>query len=64
MLVDPSLEHQIRNEEMYTPNRLTPYDGRKVRGFPVATWLRGRLIAENGLVVGGPSGEQVFQRVV
>lgn len=64
VLVDPALVHQIRNDEMYTPNRLTPYDGRLVRGVPVATWLRGIPIAEHGRVVGEPHGEQVFPKTV
>lgn len=59
VLVDLRAEGTIRNEAMYSPNHLTPFDGRRVRGVPVLTVLRGRVVAEDGTVLGEPRGRQV-----
>jgi dihydroorotase-like cyclic amidohydrolase len=59
VLVDPDAEHEIRNDDMYSPNRLTPFDGVLARGKPILTLLRGQLIAEDGRAIGQPSGRQV-----
>ena len=49
----------LRNEDMYSPIGLTPFDGVRAVGRPVATWLRGQLVAQNGRVVGEPHGRPV-----
>lgn len=59
VLVDLQARHTIRNEEMYSPNHLTPFDGRQVRGLPLLTLLRGQIIAREGKVVGTPTGRMV-----
>jgi dihydroorotase len=59
VLVDLRSSFTLRNQDMLSPNRLTPYDGRQVQGTPLATWLRGELIAEDGHVVGSPHGRHV-----
>lgn len=47
VLVDPSTERTLRNEDVISKAQWTPYHGKKVRGQVVATYLRGTLIAEN-----------------
>jgi dihydroorotase len=37
----------------------TPYDGRKVRGWPVGTFVRGRKVVWDGAIVGGARGAPV-----
>jgi dihydroorotase (multifunctional complex type) len=58
-LVDLAARHVLRNEEMLTPNHLTPFDGWQVTGMPVLTILRGQVIAQEGHVVGQPAGRLV-----
>ena len=59
VLVDLQARHEIRNAEMLTPNRLSPFDGTVTVGSPTATFLRGTAVARDGRVVGDPSGRQV-----
>jgi dihydroorotase-like cyclic amidohydrolase len=51
VLVDPSYERELRNENVVSKAGWTPYHGRRVRGRPVLTAVRGQVIAENGKVV-------------
>lgn len=52
--VDLNREHVITNEEVLSKCGWTPYAGRKVRGVPVHTLVRGQFVFENGNVVGRP----------
>ena len=54
MAVDLNREHVITNEEVLSKCGWTPYAGRKVRGLPVHTLVRGQFVFENGNVAGRP----------
>jgi len=54
VVVDLNREHIITNEEVLSKCGWTPYAGRKVRGLPVHTLVRGQFVLENGKVVGQP----------
>ena len=53
----------LEKEQVVTPSLLhsgqdhTPFQGVKVKGWPVRTVLRGRTVFLNGEVLGGPTGE-------
>jgi dihydroorotase-like cyclic amidohydrolase len=48
VLVNPESEWTITNEQQKSKCGWTPFDGRKVRGRPVLTLLRGEVIARDG----------------
>jgi len=52
--VDMEMEETIQNEKTLTKVGWTPYHGRKTKGVPVATIVRGRVVMENGNVLGKP----------
>jgi dihydroorotase len=52
--VDLAKEHVLTNDEVLSKCGWTPYAGRKVRGVPVHTLVRGQFVFENGKVVGRP----------
>jgi dihydroorotase len=54
VLVDLNAEREIRNEDTLGLIGWTPYAGRKIRGVPVRTLVRGRTVYANGKVVGEP----------
>jgi dihydroorotase (multifunctional complex type) len=54
VLVDLEQEHTLRNEDIVSKAGWTPFDGRRVQGRPVMTFLRGNLIAKHGEVVVDP----------
>jgi allantoinase len=59
VIVDLSLEDEIRNEKLHSKNPLTAFHGTKIKGWPVATFLRGEQIVRSGEVIGEPRGQFV-----
>ncbi len=57
VVVDPDRTETIRNEDQYSKARVTPFAGRTVRGWPVMTVLRGRVVMRDGKVEGVPRGD-------
>lgn len=58
-LVDLNAEREITPEWLASKAGFSPFLGRRVRGWPVATVLRGQVIARDGEVQGQPSGRPV-----
>jgi len=58
VLVDMSAERVLHNEDVVSKAGWTPYDGMRIRGFPVMTLLRGTVVAENGKVMAVPGTGQ------
>lgn len=52
--VDLQAEKTISDQEVLSKCGWTPYRGRKVRGVPVHTLLRGQFVFRDGKVVGAP----------
>jgi len=48
VLVDPQARRTLRSEDVLSKAGWTPFDGREVQGTVVRTYLRGRLVAEQG----------------
>jgi allantoinase len=59
VLVDMNREQEISNERLHSKQPLTAYHGMKIKGWPVATYLRGRQIVKDGVVLGEPCGRLV-----
>ena len=60
VLVDPAATGVLRDEDVISKAGWTPYAGRAVRGAPVRTYLRGRLVSEERKVAGGPEGRHLL----
>jgi dihydroorotase-like cyclic amidohydrolase len=58
-IIDLDKEGVIRDDELHSKNHVTPFDGRKTRGQPVATIVRGRIMMRDGELVGEPGGRMV-----
>ncbi|MEL6287762.1 MAG: dihydroorotase [Pseudomonadota bacterium] len=56
-LVDLAADRTIRNEDVASTCGWTPYDGRSVKGWPIATVVRGRTVMRDGELIGEPIGE-------
>lgn len=61
VVVDMSKEEVITNETTHTKVGWTPYHGRKVKGAPIYTILRGKVVMDNGKVVGQPGYGQFIR---
>lgn len=58
ILVDMDADKTLRNDGIVAKVGWTPYDGRKVKGLPVKTFVRGHLVAEDGKPVAEPGWGQ------
>ncbi|HEV2281644.1 MAG TPA: dihydroorotase [bacterium] len=55
-IVDMNKEGTIDQDHLHSRHKLTPFHGFKVKGLPVYTIVRGRVVMEGGEVVGTPRG--------
>jgi len=53
-LIDLDRERVLADEQVVSKAGWTPYAGRRVKGGPVMTFVRGQLVSENGRVVAPP----------
>jgi dihydroorotase len=58
-IVDLARTETIRNEQVASRCGWTPYDGVKVKGWPVATFVRGRHVMQDGAIIAKAGGEPV-----
>jgi allantoinase len=56
-LVDPKETFVVRAAESESEQGYTPFEGQELTGRVKSTFLRGRLVYDNGNVVGAPSGK-------
>lgn len=54
ILVDMDAQRTLRNEEIVAKVGWTPYEGLQITGLPVQTFVRGRLVAQDGRPVAEP----------
>jgi dihydropyrimidinase len=51
-LWDPKRKVSIRHDLIHDGSDYTPYEGLEVRGWPVLTMVRGRVVVDEGVLVG------------
>lgn len=61
-LIDLKKRRVVRAEDLITSADFTPYEGMELRGWPVLTLLRGRVIMREGQPVGEPVGEYLWRK--
>jgi dihydroorotase len=59
VLVDLKRQHTLTAAEQRTRCGWTPFDGKTVTGWPVATLLRGQFVMREGVLQGKPQGRPV-----
>ena len=47
-IVDPNTDHIITNSEQASKSAWTPYDGKKIKGMPIMTVIRGHIVMREG----------------
>lgn len=58
VICDMNRRHPILNSELHSKQPLTAFDGMEIQGWPIATYLRGQLIAEKQQIcVAEPGGQ-------
>ena len=51
-IVDLNREGRVSAAALHSKSKVTPFDGRPLRGLPVATLVRGKVVARDGKLVG------------
>ncbi|GLS44262.1 dihydropyrimidinase [Methylobacterium brachythecii] len=62
VLWDPNRKETISQRLMHHGADYTPYEGQQVTGWPVMTLLRGKIVAEEGKIVGSKSDGRFLKR--
>lgn len=61
VVYDPQADHILRAEDMVSRAGYTPYEGFVTHGSISQVWLRGRLMVENGQVIGEQEGQYIVR---
>lgn len=61
-LVSMHREFKVRSDKLHSKSPETPFEGRVLRGAPVATFVRGGLVAERGEVKAKPGWGRLLRR--
>jgi dihydropyrimidinase len=61
VLIDPGVKKTLAREDFHVSD-YSPWEGWAVSGWPVMTFLRGKLIAERGKLLGDPSDGRLLTR--
>jgi len=64
VLWDDNRKETIRQELMHHGTDYTPYEGLAVTGWPVMTILRGKVVAEEGKILGEPGDGAFLKRAI
>ena len=52
VLVDAKREWTLDQSQLFSKSKISPWHGRRVQGAPVLTMVRGRVVAQEGELVG------------
>ena len=61
IVVDADKEFEIKGENIHSKQKVTAFEGFKVKGAPLITVVRGEIVMEDGVVIGQP-GYGEYQR--
>lgn len=58
VVVDMDLVKKVERENLFTKCGWSPYEGMKLKGWPVMTFVRGELVFKEGKIVGNKAGKE------
>jgi dihydropyrimidinase len=59
VVVDLDAERVVRAEDLQGMSDFSPFEGKRLRGWPVATIKRGHIVAREGRIAGPPTGRYI-----
>ncbi len=64
VVVDTRQVWRVKRADLFTKNRWSAYEGMELLGRPVATFLRGRLVYQDGKIIGVPQGKRIVRALL
>jgi len=61
VVVDMKREYRIDSSKFYSKAKYSPFDGWRVRGKPMKTFVNGRLVMDAGEIVANPGAGQILR---
>ena len=58
-IVDPDVEYVMDQNRLHSKTKLSPFDGRQMKGRPVCTIVRGTTVMKDGEILGEPQGHLI-----
>lgn len=62
VVVDTTQPWLVKKADLFTKNHWSVYEGMELLGRPVATFLRGTLVYQNGQIIGEPLGQRIKRK--
>ncbi|GAC1423632.1 MAG: dihydroorotase [Ktedonobacteraceae bacterium] len=59
VVVDPTKTWTVQKTDLFTKNQWSAYEGVSFVGRPIATFLRGMMVYQDGIILGQPQGRRV-----
>ena len=59
VIIDMKLRKKIRDDELFTKCGWSPFEGRKLQGFPIITIVNGNIVFEEGTIYEENKGEEI-----
>ncbi|MEG0874550.1 MAG: dihydroorotase [Clostridiales bacterium] len=50
IIIDPDTEKAVCSKNFYSKGKNTPYEGEKLKGWPILTMVNGEIVMENGMI--------------
>ena len=60
-IVDMNEERAVGEKKYFTKCNWSPYEGRKLKGWPKMTIVGGKVVFQDGLLVGEPTGKELLK---
>jgi dihydroorotase len=60
VVVDMNLEKTVERQYLFSKSGWSPYEGLTFKGWPVLTYVNGKLVFEEGKIAGKPGGREVM----
>ncbi len=64
VLIDPNVRKAIALSDLHADSDYSIWEGREVQGWPVTTILRGKVVVEDGKLLGSPQYGQFVKRKI
>ena len=59
VVIDTAHTWKVKKDDLFTKNQWSAYEGMELIGRPIATFLRGSMVYQEGEIIGAPQGKRL-----